>query len=340
MPSKSYSNLNDLQNDREATPWYWRLIALAASWLILGGYLILPGLYEKNPELKFSQAVLLVLVVALMTAGYSFTALLCFAVRKEIFQAEAIFLPALTSSVIGLLTIAYNFLSSRRYLWNTAAIIGTSLSITSTLMYGVLLLITHRRIVKRKEESPRNQKLWSEPSFYNNFIANTYPSALSRGNSQNSGHSQGRGNVNGSLSNTADNPFWSEDDGINHQMALLLMKSDHGPPPDAASATFRIDLPEDHEQMERIANSQELVGTPPPPRLTPPRLTPPLGTATLDGEKRVRAGSTSRDSLTARWEGRGRANSRPESVGAPSVRGHSRAMSREERRKEIELGHH
>jgi hypothetical protein len=55
-------------------------------------YLILPGLYAKDPQLKFSQAVLSVFVVALLTAGYSFTALLCFACRNEMFQAEAVFL--------------------------------------------------------------------------------------------------------------------------------------------------------------------------------------------------------------------------------------------------------
>jgi hypothetical protein len=55
-------------------------------------YLILPGLYAKEPQLKFSQAVLSVFVVALLTAGYSFTALLCFACRNDDFQAESVFL--------------------------------------------------------------------------------------------------------------------------------------------------------------------------------------------------------------------------------------------------------
>ena len=54
----------------------------------------MPGLYAKKAELKISQAVLNVFVVALLTAGYSFTALLCFACRNEIFQAEYIFLYA------------------------------------------------------------------------------------------------------------------------------------------------------------------------------------------------------------------------------------------------------
>jgi hypothetical protein len=111
-PSKRYINLHP--DGRQNTPWYWRFIALAASWMILGGYvaqslpktlerssqtnralfryLILPGLYAKDPQLKFSTAVLSVFVVALLTAGYSFTALLCFACRSERFQAESIFL--------------------------------------------------------------------------------------------------------------------------------------------------------------------------------------------------------------------------------------------------------
>jgi hypothetical protein len=53
---------------------------------------LLPGLYTKTPELKISQPVLSVFVVALLTAGYSFTALLCFACRNELFQAEGVFL--------------------------------------------------------------------------------------------------------------------------------------------------------------------------------------------------------------------------------------------------------
>jgi hypothetical protein len=114
--SKRYINLSSRDHERDSpAPWYWRLIALAASWMILGGYvahdtvgaglapqeamtdfgsryLILPGLYAKDPQLKFSQAALSVFVVALLTAGYSFTALLCFACRNEMFQAEAVFL--------------------------------------------------------------------------------------------------------------------------------------------------------------------------------------------------------------------------------------------------------
>jgi hypothetical protein len=36
--SKSYIHIGDERHDGTGrTPWYWRLIALAASWMILGG---------------------------------------------------------------------------------------------------------------------------------------------------------------------------------------------------------------------------------------------------------------------------------------------------------------
>lgn len=57
-------------------------------------YLILPGLYAKDAQLRFTEAVLSVFVVALLTAGYSFTALLCFACRNKRFQAEGVFVCA------------------------------------------------------------------------------------------------------------------------------------------------------------------------------------------------------------------------------------------------------
>ncbi|KAF2792559.1 hypothetical protein K505DRAFT_307447 [Melanomma pulvis-pyrius CBS 109.77] len=304
--SKRYIHLHTREHERDQpAPWYWRLIALAASWMILGGYLILPGLYAKNPELKFSQAVLSVFVVALLTAGYSFTALLCFACRNEMFQAEAVFLPALTSSAIGLLTIAYNFLSSRRYEWRTAAISGTVISTTSTMLYAMLLLWTHRRIIKIKEaRTSRSANLWSEQSFYTNYIQNMYPATTTR-------------------SPSAHPPeiSLSEDDRINQQMAMLLMKSDPGPSPDASSATFRIDLPDDQEERDRIANSSELVGTPP---------------QSHSDWNRNRGDSLTEAQAWERWD-RGRTQNRPSSIGAQST--HSRGLSREERRREIELGH-
>lgn len=308
-PSRRYINLHD---DAHAEPWYWRLIALVASWMILAGYLILPGLYAKDPQLRFSTAVLSVFVVALLTAGYSFTALLCFACRNERFQADSVFLPALTSSALGLLTIAYNFLASRSYEWGNAAISGTVVSATSTILYGALLLWTHHRLIKSQEKTgPRSNNMWSEQTYYTNYISNMYPTT-SR-----------------SPSAPPELPL-TEEDGINQQMAMLLMKNDSNTSPDASSATFRIDLPEDREERDRIANSQELRGS-------PPAAAHPVYGDRPDGRP-SRPDSLSEQQAWARWQDRGRTTDRPPSASGRSH--HSRNVSREERRREIELGLH
>jgi hypothetical protein len=111
---------------------------------------------------------------------------------------------------------------------------------------------------------------------------------------------------------------FAEDDQTKQHLASLLRRPDSGPSPDAASATFRIDLPEDQEEQLRQANSSELLGSPP---------------ATHAEWNRSRA--LSEEEAWLRWD-RGRTQTRPTSVGASSR--HSRALSREERRREIELG--
>ena len=37
----SYVSIHGYSHEEdESTPWYWRLIALAASWMVLGGYVL------------------------------------------------------------------------------------------------------------------------------------------------------------------------------------------------------------------------------------------------------------------------------------------------------------
>lgn len=167
----------------------------------------------------------------------------------------------------------------------------------------MLLLWTHRRMVKLNEHgSNRANNLYNEPQYYNNFVQNMYPAARSP-------------------SVPREVPL-SDEDRINQQMALLLMKSDQGTSPDASSTTFRIDLPEDREERERMANSQELVGTPHADWNRAP--------------SQSRPDSLGETQAWERWQDRGRTAHRPGSVGARS--NHSRAVSREERRREIEQG--
>ena len=241
--------------------------------------------------------------------------------------------PALTSSALGLLAIAYNFLASNAYTWDTAAISATVISTTSTIMYACLLLWTHRRIVKGKETNPQHPRsqFWSDSNFYANYVTNMYPTATT---SSRSGSTHPPTHPDFSL---------SEDDRINQQMALLLMNKEPGPSPDASSATFRIDLPEDSDERERLARSQELNGSagatvlsnsssnnngaqqPQPARWPSSR--------SQHGGRPDSLGETQAWSV---WQDRGRAPNRPSSTDGRS--NHSRGPSREERRREIELG--
>lgn len=216
--------------------------------------------------------------------------------------------PALSSSVLGILSIAYNFGLTRAFVWGTAAISGTVVSILAIITYTVLLIWTKRRINKINKQSGSRENLWSEQSYYSNFVQNMYPTAAR------------------SPAQPPPEPAVSDDDRVNQQMALLLMRSDSRPSPDANSATFRIDMPEDRELQERQMHSQELVGTPGP----------------AHGDWNRNRANSKPDSLSEeqawqQWQSRGRSPQRPASTSGRSS--HSRNLSREERRREIELGH-
>ncbi|KAH6644661.1 hypothetical protein C7974DRAFT_440205 [Boeremia exigua] len=298
MPSGQgdYINIPDGKaGDHERVPWYWRFIAMTASWMVLGGYLILPGLYAKNAELRFSTA-----------RGYSFTALLCFACRNDEFQAENVFVPALASSIFGLVVILYNFLATNSYDWSTAATSATVLSGFATVLYGGLLWWKRRIIARRRKSASQRSNLYSEQSFYTNYIPNMYPTAI-RTESQPPPPLPG-----------------NDDDPVNQQMRLLMLR-DARPSPDANSSTFRIDLPEDTEQRERHERSQELVGTPQQSH-----------TPWTRDRANSRPDSLGENQAWRQLQDRGRPQHRPSSSDLRS--NHSRGLSREERRREIELG--
>ncbi|KAK3044252.1 hypothetical protein LTS18_001781, partial [Coniosporium uncinatum] len=265
MPSRrhGYKNLDDLYTERDAVSWYWRVIALAASWMILAGYLVLPSTFDIEPKLRFSKGVLSIIIVALLTGGYSLTALLWFAVRTPLFHAESIFLPALGSCTFGLLATLYCFATSSRYEWSTPAGITIALSVASSLGYGALLFFTQRKINQIRSVNTAavtsarhisthtvNDSVgggtWQEPNYYTNYIANMHPTARTPSpsfSSHNSVYDQ----------HPAPGPGYpniytlDEDELVNQQMAMLLRKADTAPSPDASQATFRIDLPDARE---------------------------------------------------------------------------------------------
>jgi len=218
----------------------------------------------------------------------------------------------------------WSFASSTRFTWNNASIITTVLAGVSALVYGFLLIRTHRKIAAVRKQT-RSISTHSETSFYKNFIANMYPSARP---------------------NPEAIPL-SDEERINQQMAMLLMKNDSGPSPDASQSTFKINLPDepDHELSSDTPLDTATYRSMPSPALTSPR---PTRNSVQDYYSSARGRNGQDPQPAGAWERghRGRSTSeltvdynldRGRSAGRDSG-DRSRAVSREERRREIEMG--
>ncbi|KAK0963832.1 hypothetical protein LTS01_019111 [Friedmanniomyces endolithicus] len=246
--AQSYRTFDGISQERDNVAWYWRMIALGSSFVILGGYLMLPVTFDNNAQLRISPAALGIFAVALLTAGFSFTALLCFAVRNPLFQADAVFLPCLTSCVIGLLTVFYDFLISSRYEWNVSALLLTIAASVTTIVYGALLVYTHRRIglIKARGSSmplhpqrpdslsPSNP--WQEPTYYENYNRNMFPTSIRETQSM-----------------VYDPNQITEEEMQRQQMLMLLMHREQAPTPDPSQSTFHIDWQQGQEQDDSAA---------------------------------------------------------------------------------------
>ncbi|KAF2216226.1 hypothetical protein CERZMDRAFT_16147, partial [Cercospora zeae-maydis SCOH1-5] len=223
--------------------WYWRLVAVASSFMILGGFLMLPTTFDRDSQSRISEAAIGIFAVALLAAGISFTALLCFAVRTSEFQADNVFLPAFTSCSLGLLTVLYDFAVFRRYHWNTPALLVTVCAAVSTILYGGLLVWTQRklnaantRIQQQQLPVPMTQlpsesqaALTQEQTYQQNYNRNIFPTAYSREGPP-------------ATPNTAPEPETiTEEEMQRQQMLMLLLNKDTPSVPDTSSSTFRID---------------------------------------------------------------------------------------------------
>lgn len=215
-------------------------------------FLMLPITFLNDDKLRLSKAAVGIFAVAILTAGFSFTGLLTVTVRNPFFQADSLFMPALISCALGLLTIFYNFLINTRYVWNTPAFLLVTAAALSTLVYGALLLYTHRRINKLRDRGNNIQRisqlqrensscadhivdrstnsertLYQDPQFYDNYVRNMFPTSAHAPSQPAGGY---------------DPTSITEEEMQRQQMLMLLLQKDHSPSPDPASGgTYRID---------------------------------------------------------------------------------------------------
>ncbi|KAI7542406.1 hypothetical protein KC331_g7998 [Hortaea werneckii] len=328
---QSYRNLDGVNAEKNAVGWYWRAVAIGSSIIILGGYLILPVTFHHDDGLRVSKSALGIFAVALLTAGFSFTVLLCFAVRNPVFQAESVFLPCLISCAIGLLTIFYDFLISSKFYWNTPALLSTVAASITTIAYSALLIFSHRRIgvSRRVQRAPSMPSIsmparassmsssggaWQDPTYQENYVRNMHPTSL---------HTpQPMGYDPNSI---------TEEEMQRQQMLMLLLQKEQPATPDPSQSTFRIDW-QGREEDDAPPNGYYAPQTPLPQTAYQPHS---QGVSMQwTGELRP-------------WDGVWRGGAPPSTAAA--VRGRTsspaeqwdRATSwerREERRREIEMG--
>jgi len=312
----------ELYAESDTITAYWRVIAHLASWMLLGGFLVLPTTFDKDAELRMTSGVMTIVIVALLTGGYSLTALLWFACPSIIFRLQYIFIPAASASIFGLFATAWVLAISPRY--NVSApscpltVVAT---IVSASVYGGLAIYTNRRIKTiTSSASHAAHQSWAESGYYTPYASSTYPLT-----------GPGMPSESVSISHSVSQPVLTEDELVNQQMAALLTKTNPGPSPDATQETFKLQWPTgDEEEDDPTARGRTRTFTMNGRHLAAP------GYALQTIKSRANtSGVGEAFSKIGRVIGigdRGRTQAREEALAT------ERAKSREERRRQIEMG--
>jgi hypothetical protein len=252
---------------------------------------MLPATYVKVDTLRVNQTAIGIFGLAILTAGFSFSALLTFTIRNPLFQADAIHQPCALASIVGLLTVFYNFIIFSSYTWKTPSLLLAIAAGLSTIIYASLLLLSHRRISKiRSRPQPssgssihpltltspsrtsfaspatpyepstleptesRRPSAYQPPGFYENYIRNMYPtSAHSNANTANNNNTGGApGSSTGDLS--YDPHSISEEEMQRQQMLMLLLANEQPTRQQQQQTTFHIDWQGDQDGDETPAH--------------------------------------------------------------------------------------
>ena len=156
--------LIDLYNEKDQTPWYWRAAATLSALLIMIGYvpcplfdlaiklivssfLVFPSAFKQNSPLTISSKSATVAAIVLLVLGYAISVVTSVICRSWIFQLDIIFVPCLSSSILGLINVLYSLSTHDKSLqWTPSSIVALVLSIISSLTYTIIALLTFRKI--------------------------------------------------------------------------------------------------------------------------------------------------------------------------------------------------
>jgi hypothetical protein len=268
--------------------------------------------------------------VALLTGGYSLTALVWFACPALLFRHDCIYVPAAASSAFGFAAAMSCLALSTRFDASAPSFAVTAvLSLLSTTIYGALALHT-RSVVRRfshRQSWPAHAAYspGASPGYYVPYAP--YAPASTQHLTAARPPSERASSVNYSGAALTD------DDMVSHQMAQLLANKDPQPSPDPAQSTFRLEWPPGvgDDDDDGAADGGEAGRT---------------RSRTVSGSGRYLSPGDPAKHGRSRSDGLGRALTRiGRAMGMDRGRqdgregqAQERAKSREERRREIELG--
>lgn len=228
---------------------------------------MLPTTYINADTLRVNQTAVGIFGIAILTAGFSFSALLTFTIRNPLFQAEAIHQPCGIACAVGLLTVFYNFIVSSSYTWKTPTLLLAIAAGISTIVYAGLFLLSHRRISQIRSQpaqpgstlpltsaspgrtsfaspatpyepslAPSNDRRpsnYQPPGFYDNYIRNMYPTSTNTNAAPAPSTSE--------LELGYDPHSISEEEMQRQQMLMLLLANDNPSAPQQQSSTYHLD---------------------------------------------------------------------------------------------------
>lgn len=171
--SRMRETVFDLYTERDALPGYYRALALFATWLALGGYVLFALAFTSGEDnLKPPRIAILAAASTLLLVGYIGSVVLAFISRSLLFTFDNVLIPILTSSFVGVFVTVVNHALHKEFQIPTQAYIYVPLATacTTTIATAIVSFLTYRKIHNIKNlDKQRRQHLqrWERNSYGN-----------------------------------------------------------------------------------------------------------------------------------------------------------------------------
>jgi hypothetical protein len=225
----------DLYTERDALPAYYRVVALLSTWLALGGYIIFALAFTSAEDnLKVPRRALVGVAATFLAIGYAVSGLSAFFSRSLMFTFDAVLIPILTSSFMGVFVTVANHALHNEFPISNQVLIYVPLvtACIATIASSVISFIVYRKIYHIKSlDTQRRQHLkrWDRASSVSYGDAASTSELLPM--------------------NTMNSVSLPEDEAQRRQLLRLLLSRDSAESPGLSltPSTYQITLPSDNQ---------------------------------------------------------------------------------------------